>query len=184
MTPTRHFTLHSIILTTCLQGATNLLWTPLPYRSELDRPFLQGIRAGTIYLEDVEDQALTTPYVGIVITAYRSINRDVDIGVRNREGSGLFSNSEFDPRDWFPPEGDFRGDVRTHRFIGFYVEEGIATLSMVNISQVDHLQYGYAIPEPSSDQHRTPSHQGMGRIHQRFYFKNCPSHLRLNISSS
>jgi hypothetical protein len=38
--------------------------------------------------------------------------------------------------------------VGLHRFIGIFHEDGIAELSVSNIAQLDHLQYGYAIPEP------------------------------------
>ena len=43
--------------------AVSILWDPLPYFSEADSPFYQGILDGTIYLEDFEDQALNTPFV-------------------------------------------------------------------------------------------------------------------------
>ena len=43
--------------------AVSILWDPLPYFSEADSPFYQGILDGTIYLEDFEDQALKTPFV-------------------------------------------------------------------------------------------------------------------------
>lgn len=43
--------------------SASILWDPLPYFSEADSPFYQGILDGTIYLEDFEDQALNTPFV-------------------------------------------------------------------------------------------------------------------------
>ena len=46
-----------------LSGAGLFIYEPTPYLSEEDSPFIQGIRAGTIYLEDFEDQALNTPFV-------------------------------------------------------------------------------------------------------------------------
>jgi hypothetical protein len=205
-------------------SATSLfLYEPTTYLSEEDSPFIDGIRAGTIYLEDFEDQALNTPfvtapdnlgyfgttvradfpistssrgvdgddgvidgvvnlgdswttidsssfsvsrfkrfdfvpdalgrlpsYVGIVVTEVRTLSDDVDAGVRNAAGEFLFSNGEFDPLEWFTEEGSLRGDASTHRFIGFYAEEGISTFLINNVSQVDHLQHGYAIPEPST----------------------------------
>jgi hypothetical protein len=211
------------LLLSDLSAAGLFLYEPTPYLSEEDSPFIDGIRAGTIYLEDFEDQALNTPfvtapdnlgyfgatvrartplsqssigvdgddgvidgvvnlgdswttidsssfsvsrfkrfdfvpdelgrlpsYVGIVVTEAITLSDDVDAGVRNAAGDFLFSNGEFDPLEWFTEEGALRGDAVTHRFIGFYAEEGISSLALVNVSQVDHLQYGYAIPEPSS----------------------------------
>jgi hypothetical protein len=206
-----------------LSAAGLFLYEPTPYLSEEDSPFIDGIRAGTIYLEDFEDQALNTPFVtapdnlgyfgttvrarnplsqiskgidgddgvidgivnlgdswttisfagntisqfkrfdflpddlgrlptfvGIVATSPSDLDLDVDAGVRNAAGDNLCSGGEFDPLEWFTEEGSLRGDASTHRFIGFYAEEGIATFLINNVSQVDHLQYGYAIPEPSS----------------------------------
>jgi hypothetical protein len=206
-----------------LSGAGLCIYEPTPYLSEEDSPFIQGIRAGTIYLEDFEDQALNTPfvkapddlgyfgttvrarnplsqtsfgvdgddgaidgivnlgdtwitissaslssssfkrfdfspdelgrlpsYVGIVVTEVRTLTDDVDAGVRNAAGDNLFAGGEFDPRDWFVPPANPIGVSDRHRFIGFYAEEGIATLLVNNVSQVDHLQYGSAIPEPST----------------------------------
>ncbi|MDF1714023.1 MAG: hypothetical protein P1U90_17435 [Akkermansiaceae bacterium] len=212
-----------LIVSPQLPGAGLFIYEPTPYLSEEDSPFIQGIRAGTVYLEDFEDQALNTPfvtapdnlgyfgttvradfpistssrgvdgddgaidgivnlgdswttidtssfsvsrfkrfdfypdeigrlpsYVGIVVTEVRTLTDDVDAGVRNAVGDNLFAGGEFDPLEWFTEVGALRGDASTHRFIGFYAEEGIATLLVNNVSQVDHLQYGYAIPEPST----------------------------------
>ena len=88
-------------------------------------------------------------FVGFVITEVADIDDDVDIGVYGEAGRNLASDAEFDPRDWYE-SGDLRGEVQTHRFIGFYAEEGIHRIRGSNTRQVDHLQYGYAIPEPSS----------------------------------
>ena len=54
----------SIFLSLTSAGfSASILWDPLPYFSEADSPFYQGILDGTIYLEDFEDQALNTPFV-------------------------------------------------------------------------------------------------------------------------
>jgi hypothetical protein len=87
-------------------------------------------------------------FVGIVVTEIADIDSEVNLGIFGEEGRNLANDAEFDPRDWF--DGNRRGDVETHRFIGFYAEEGIRRISGSNTFQVDHLQYGYAIPEPST----------------------------------
>ncbi len=209
--------------------SASILWDPLPYFSEADSPFYQGILDGTIYLEDFEDQALNTPfvrhpdnvpyfgftyrqlvpnisegsvrsvdgddgnidfdgslgdtwittidsfggqlvgrsafeflpnndglypsYVGIVITAARDLDRAVELSFRDPDGNNLFADTDlYDPMDWvpFPQTIENTRTPRTHRFIGAYHEDGIARLSLSNVWQVDHLQYGYAIPEPST----------------------------------
>jgi len=53
--------LFTSFLLTLPASATSILWDPLPYLSEADSPFHQGILNGDIYLEDFEDQALNTP---------------------------------------------------------------------------------------------------------------------------
>lgn len=204
-------------------SGTTILLGPLPYLSEEDSPFIEGIREGTIYLEDFEDQALNTPFVrepagltyfgttyreripnvphgvvwsvdgddglidgngfsgdtwittsfasqsvagrmrfefvpdllgryptfvGIVITRVEDVDIDVDMGFFDATGRSVYNDAEFDPKDWNPPGGAGGGDPRTHRFVGVFHEEGIATLAIDNVWQVDHLHYGYAIPEP------------------------------------
>jgi len=47
-----------------------------------------------------------------------------------------------------PPS--FPGDPRQHRFFGIYAPQGITRLDITNVRQIDHLQYGYAIPEPAT----------------------------------
>lgn len=213
----------SVLLIAPLPATSLFLYEPSPYYSTEDSPFIDGIRSGTIYLEDFEDHALNTPfvtsptnlsyfgttvktdfplsqrslgvdgddgvvdgivnqgdswitifrasftlsrfkrfefspdeegryptYVGIVVTEIGSSRLDVDINVANPDGIGLFSDGEFDPSEWFDRPPNPIGVSDSHRFIGFYAEEGIATLLMNNVLQVDHLQYGYAIPEPST----------------------------------
>jgi hypothetical protein len=205
--------------------SASILWDPLPYFSEADSPFYQGILDGTIYLEDFEDQALNTPfvrepdnlsyfgrtirsiapdirdgfvrsvdgddglvdfegflgdswittnigsntgsdrasfeflpnddglypsYVGIVITAANDLDRVVSLAFFDENNINVSNDSDlYDPKDWvpFPLRAE---DTRTHRFVGFYHEEGIHRLALSNVWQVDHLQYGYAIPEPST----------------------------------
>ena len=62
------------------------------------------------------------------------------------EGDGPLDEREFDPGEWDP---DFVGDTRAHRFIGGFSELGIVRLRIEGADQIDHLQYGWAIPEPS-----------------------------------
>jgi hypothetical protein len=206
-------------------AATFFEWAPLPYFSEEDSPFIDGIRNGSIYLEDFEDQALNTPFVtspinlgyfggtqralapnisdanvwsvdgddgildgngflgdswitinssgfsvssrkqfnfsadaegryptfvGLVITGAGDVDQNVEFAARNASGQLLDVEGDYDPKDWNPPGGAIGGDPRTHRFVGVYFEGGISEFSMDNVFQVDHLQYGYAIPEPST----------------------------------
>lgn len=205
-------------------AATFFEWEPLPYFSEEDSPFIGGIRNGSIYLEDFEDQALNTPFVtsptnlgyfgetrrasnpnvpdanvwsvdgddgilngngflgdswitinssgfgltgsnqfnfsaddegrypsfvGIVITGAFDVDQNVEFAARDASGQLLDVEGDYDPKDWNPPGGAIGGDPRTHRFVGVYNEGGISEFSMDNVFQVDHLQYGYAIPEPT-----------------------------------
>lgn len=87
-------------------------------------------------------------FVGIVVTDVADTSQDVEFGVYGESGSNLAGSAEFDPGPWFDPGELLRGDVETHRFIGFYAEEGIRRIWANNTLQVDHLQYGYGIPEP------------------------------------
>ncbi len=202
-----------------------MLIGPQLYFSEQDSPFYAGIQAGTIYLENFEDQALDTPFVsepsgvdyfgttarafnpdalrgtiwsvdgddgavdgetfdgdtwitlnsccftranrmgfdfqpngdglypsfvGIVVTRVSDFDNDVDLTVLDTRGLSVFADSEFDPMEWSPPGGTGPGSPLLQRFIGFQVDGGITAIRVSNVSQLDHLQYGYAIPEPSA----------------------------------
>jgi hypothetical protein len=218
-------TLPIFLSLTSASFSASILWDPLPYFSEADSPFYQGILEGTIYLEDFEDQALNTPfvrepdnltyfgrtyrsafpnipdgvvrsvdgddgvidfngllgdswkttnistntgssrasfeflpnddgvyptYVGIVITEASDLDRVVSLAFFDENNVNVSNDADlYDPKEWvpFPLRAE---DTRTHRFVGFYHEEGIHRLALSNVSQVDHLQYGYAIPEPAT----------------------------------
>jgi hypothetical protein len=79
-------------------AATIFEWEPLPYFSEEDSPFIDGIRNGSIYLENFEDQALNTPFVtaptnlGYFGTTRRARNPNRPIGSldSNRKCAGWF----------------------------------------------------------------------------------------------
>jgi hypothetical protein len=45
---------------------------------------------------------------------------------------------------------NFLYDVTEARFIGVHLEAGISRVSLLRAMMADHLQYGYAIPEPAS----------------------------------
>ena len=103
-------------------------------------------RAGFEFLPDENGQYPT--FVGVVITAVDDVDRDIDFIFRDLDGNDLFADSEFDPKLW--NTGLFlNGDPRTHRFVGVFNEDGISSLSISNVWQLDHLQYG-VIPEPST----------------------------------
>ncbi len=87
-------------------------------------------------------------FVGIVVTEVSDIFEEVEFGVYGESGLNLSTSAEFDPRLW-ATVNDRPGDVERHRFIGFYAEGGIRRFRATNTLQVDHLQYGYGIPEPS-----------------------------------
>lgn len=78
-------------------------------------------------------------------------DEEVELSWFDADGNTLFRDAEFDPREWAPPGGSGPGDPRVHRFIGLYHSEGIESLVLFNAEQVDHLQYGYSIPEPTSN---------------------------------
>lgn len=87
-------------------------------------------------------------YVGMVITQVATTNTPIEIGWKDSSGEWIY-DTEFIARDWVP-EGGQNGEPASHRFMGLYYEGGIATITMTNVSQADHLQYGFSIPEPGS----------------------------------
>ena len=52
----------ALALSSLAEGSVTF-WEEVPYLSAQDSPFYEGIRAGTIFLEDFEDHELNTPYV-------------------------------------------------------------------------------------------------------------------------
>jgi len=220
-------------------AATVRIWEEVPYLSELDSPFYEGIQAGTIFLEDFEDQDLNTPhvtswdyprvvgigprgpelsrqqgrsfralgntlnvfsvdgddglndgflglsgntwttldvitgqlygrmefrfqrdaegrlptYVGFVITDVLYPDYEVEIGawdagILEMPTNNWWNENTYDARTWRP--FDHYGDTRSHRFFGIYSDTGIMSIVIDNVKQLDHLQYGYAIPEPGA----------------------------------
>lgn len=97
------------------------------------------------FLPNAEGQYPT--YVGFVVTEVAEIDSSVKFEILAGDSFDDFERG-YRPRDWF--NGNRRGDVETHRFIGIYAEEGIRQIYGDNVYQVDHLQYGYAIPEAST----------------------------------
>lgn len=205
-----------------LTAATVVFWEELPYFRAEDSPFFEAIEAGTIFLEDFEDQELNTPnivswdwprtlqigrtkrssgnqfaesvdaddglngdfsglngdawttssastggilgsmefrftpdvlgryptFVGFVVTEAFNPFDDVEFGTSTLTGPES-PEVGYDPLDWIPILDTFPGDTRRHRFFGIHVDSGITRLNIDNVAQIDHLQYGYAIPEPS-----------------------------------
>jgi len=89
-------------------------------------------------------------YVGFVVTDPEDFtDRDVVVRMDDPTGDNIVGLDEihFDPNLWDP---DFPGDTRAHRFIGAYSSDGIAFLQITGVDELDHLQYGYAIPEPAA----------------------------------
>lgn len=87
-------------------------------------------------------------FVGFVVTEPHSYFENIDLTVLTPTWSEDWP-SGYDPLIWIP-ELSFPGDTRTHRFFGIHVERGITRLDIDNVAQIDHLQYGYAIPEPEA----------------------------------
>ena len=92
-------------------------------------------------------------FVGIVITHVENLDLTVDLGLRDALGNIIEESvDEYNPRLWAAPPGTPNPNDSTlrHRFIGFHAPQGISEIFISNAIQIDHLQYGYAIPEPSS----------------------------------
>lgn len=108
-----------------------------------------GQRFGRIEFRFERDEQGRLPtYVGFVITEVLDVDEDVSIGMQTPGIIGnIYPGEEYNPKNWIPDE--FPGDTRGHRFFGLYCDTGIEILVVNNTSQLDHLQYGYAIPEPA-----------------------------------
>ncbi len=93
---------------------------------------------------DRDEQGRLPTYVGFVVTevftTFNEFEWSTAPGPQNPE-------TPFNPLTWYPVR-TFLGDTRSHRFFGLHSPAGIERLVLDNISQVDHLEYGYAIPEP------------------------------------
>ena len=191
------------------QGSV-VVYPAMHYLQQSDSPFYAGIQAGTIIVENCEDQLFNTPfvsspnaaistnyrysvdeddgnldgfgfgyafarntiieipltfnftadasghfprYVGLVITSETKSQispfNNVDVlGVFSFDGSNLISNHQFT----LPTSSSSINLNSSYwaTFIGVYAEEGISQITLNNATRVDHLQYGYSIPEASS----------------------------------
>jgi hypothetical protein len=88
-------------------------------------------------------------YVGFVVTEPDSYFLSFEVSMKTPgDLYNWFGESTYDPRSWTP--NNFPGDTRSHRFFGLYLEAGIESLYIHNVISIDHLQYGYAIPEPTT----------------------------------
>jgi hypothetical protein len=85
-------------------------------------------------------------FVGFVVTETLNSSRDFEFGTSTFTGPESSDNT-YDPLSWNPTLS-FPGDTRAHRFFGIHASSGISILTIDNVRQIDHLQYGYAIPEP------------------------------------
>ena len=92
-------------------------------------------------------------FVGLVITSYTLTSADnltglEFLGVKDINGGLILSNQQFilpNSPTYVPPESSFWAT-----FIGVYADEGISQITLDSASRIDHLQYGYSIPEASS----------------------------------
>lgn len=103
-----------------------------------------------------DEQGRLPSYVGLVLTRPITFDSQMEVGWVDSDGELIYDDS-FSLKDFNrdPVTGElyenlFGGDPRLHRFVGLYHEEGIARFGLSGVSQIDHLQYGYSIPEPST----------------------------------
>lgn len=167
----------------------------LPYAQRSDSPWAEGIRQGSIYVEDFEDGLVNTAGLAMVLgimSGGASVDEDDGI-MGNVEddvgrvwyggigGPSLTARAEFSPDSeghypryagWvmdtfdqadaffeaFDPAGNLIASYRNilewgeFQFVGVYAPQGIGAIqSRSNANTVfDHVQFGYAIPEPDS----------------------------------
>ncbi|MEN8755491.1 MAG: hypothetical protein ACN4GG_09155 [Akkermansiaceae bacterium] len=102
-----------------------------------------------------DSQGRLPTYVGFVIARFSGGNSSAEVDWLDADGKTIHDDF-YRTRDWAldpvtqePMEGLFGGDARLHRFVGIYHEDGIAELHLEKVNQLDHLQYGYSIPELS-----------------------------------
>ena len=87
-------------------------------------------------------------FAGFVVTRPEGfLDEDVFVTMLDPDGNDVLEEERFDPSGW-----SYQGSIDTpsHRFIGGYSDTGIASLRIEGVYQLDHLQYGSAIPEPSA----------------------------------
>jgi len=102
-----------------------------------------------------DEQGRLPTYVGFVIARFSGGRGSAEVDWLNENGDSIHDeiyrseNWALDPITGQPLEGIFGGDARLHRFVGIYNEDGIGGLQISKVDQLDHLQYGFSIPEPS-----------------------------------
>jgi hypothetical protein len=84
----------------------------------------------------------------LVVKTYYDVIANITgevLGAKDAAGADIYSNYLIPtPNGYSSPT-----DVRYATFIGFYNENGISEVSFTNASCLDHLQFGFSIPEPS-----------------------------------
>lgn len=99
-------------------------------------------------------------FIGIVIT---KTARDFERISVSTLGEANLTRFQFDLTPLFKKSnGDFLFNSSEAQFVGFYAPEGIVSVSFGAARFFDHLQYGYAIPEPVS---AMLACAGMGFLH-------------------
>ena len=115
------------------------------------RRFGGGVDSRHSFDFGADNQGRFPTYIGLVVTDVANFNNTVDFALWDSIGVSLdFDLEEFDPELWTVPVDTPIGSPLRQRFIGYHVPQGISQLVLNNVHQLDHLQYGYAIPEPSS----------------------------------
>jgi hypothetical protein len=78
------------------------------------------------------------------------VDTDVGFGGWGALTGDVFASDGFNPRLFVSRPYE---STTNHYFLGLYNSEGFTNVSMSNVDELDHLQYGYSIagvPEPST----------------------------------
>lgn len=91
-------------------------------------------------------EGLLPAFVGIVVTRE---TRQTELFTAYDNNGQILGALDFDVAPLFARSGpEFQFDSSEARFVGVYASEGISRFTLRWATMTDHLQYGYAIPEP------------------------------------
>jgi len=123
-----------------IDGVSNGLGAFVSLRTNVPRHFF----------EFTPDESGRFPtFVGVVVTSEPSLTLAVDTySALSSTGGNLPRAQGFLVEDLAAVAFEV-GNVEHSRFIGLYWSEGISAFGVSRALQLDHLQYSYAVPEPS-----------------------------------